>query len=184
MKRYLALAEGYSGDDHYGKTTYGVIRYGRDPVVAVLDSTRARGDVEGVPVVGDGRRRARVRADRRARRRRRRRGRLPPAWRGILRDAIDAGLDVEAGMHEFLADDPELVGARARAWRRAPRLPPPARRPQRPDRREPHARRCGRPHRRLRLRGREEDRRRRARPRGAGARPRAPSSCPRARRGS
>ena len=36
-------------------------------------------------------------------------GRLPPVWRGILRDAIAAGLDVEAGMHEFLADDPELA---------------------------------------------------------------------------
>ena len=40
MKRYLALAEGYSGDDHYGKTTYGVIRYSPDPVVVVLDSMR------------------------------------------------------------------------------------------------------------------------------------------------
>ena len=37
MKRYLALAEEYSGDDHYGKTTYGVIRYGKEPVVAVVD---------------------------------------------------------------------------------------------------------------------------------------------------
>ena len=48
-------------------------------------------------------------------------GRLPPVWRGILRDAIEAGLDVEAGMHEFLADDPELSGARRGARRRAPR---------------------------------------------------------------
>ena len=109
MKRYLALAEGYSGDDHYGKTTYGMIRYGADPVVVVLDSTRAGEEVEGIPVVASvaealpyeptvalvgvavaG-------------------GRLPPVWRGILRDAIAAGLDVEAGMHEFLADDPELA---------------------------------------------------------------------------
>ena len=109
MKRYLALAEGYSGDEHYGKTTYGVIRYSPDPVVVVLDSTRAGEHVEGIPVVASvaealayeptvalvgvavaG-------------------GRLPPAWRGILRDAIEAGLDVEAGMHEFLADDPELA---------------------------------------------------------------------------
>jgi D-glutamate N-acetyltransferase len=110
MKRYLALAEGYSGDSHYGKTTYGVIRYSPDPVVVVLDSTRAGDTVEGIPVVASvadalayeptvalvgvavaG-------------------GRLPPVWRGILRDAVEAGLDVEAGMHEFLADDPELAG--------------------------------------------------------------------------
>jgi uncharacterized NAD-dependent epimerase/dehydratase family protein len=126
MKRYLALAEGYSGDDHYGKTTYGVIRYGSDPVVAVLDSGRVGETVEGVPVVGTvadalafepttalvgvavaG-------------------GRLPPVWRGILRDAVEAGLDVEAGMHEFLADDPELSalaaqhGVELRDYRRPP----------------------------------------------------------------
>ena len=41
-------------------------------------------------------------------------GRLPPVWRGILRDAIEAGLDVEAGMHEFLADDPELAALAAK----------------------------------------------------------------------
>jgi uncharacterized NAD-dependent epimerase/dehydratase family protein len=126
MKRYLALAEGYSGDDHYGKTTYGVIRYAADPVVAVVDSTRAGETVEGVPVVASvaeglayeptvalvgvavaG-------------------GRLPPVWRGILRAAIEAGLDVEAGMHEFLADDEELAalarqhGAELRDYRRPP----------------------------------------------------------------
>ena len=126
MKRYLALAEGYSGDDHYGKTTYGVIRYSPDPVVVVLDSTRAGETVEGIPVVATvedalayeptvalvgvavaG-------------------GRLPPVWRGILRDAIDAGLDVEAGMHEYLADDAELAalaserGVELRDYRRPP----------------------------------------------------------------
>jgi len=126
MKRYLALAEEYSGDDHYGKTTYGVIRYGSHPVVAVVDSTRAGETVEGIPVVASvadalayeptvalvgvavaG-------------------GRLAPVWRGILRDAIEAGLDVEAGMHEFLADDPELSalarehGVELRDYRRPP----------------------------------------------------------------
>ena len=126
MKRNLALAEGYSGDDHYGKTTYGVIRYSPDPVVVVLDSMRPGETVEGIPVVASvaealtyeptvalvgvavaG-------------------GRLPPVWRGILRDAISAGLDVEAGMHEFLADDPELAplarehGVELRDYRRPP----------------------------------------------------------------
>ncbi len=53
-------------------------------------------------------------------------GRLAPVWRGILRDAIEAGLDVEAGMHEFLADDPELSalarehGVELRDYRRPP----------------------------------------------------------------
>jgi uncharacterized NAD-dependent epimerase/dehydratase family protein len=126
MKRYLILAEGYSGDDHYGKTAYGIVRYGSDPVVAVVDSERAGETLEGVPIVGSvgdalalepttalvgvavaG-------------------GRLPPVWRGILRDAVEAGLDVEAGMHEFLADDSELSalarehGVELRDYRRPP----------------------------------------------------------------
>jgi uncharacterized NAD-dependent epimerase/dehydratase family protein len=126
MKRYLVLAEGHSADDHYGKTAYGVIRYGVEPVVAVLDSQRVGETVEGIPVVGTvadalayepttalvgvavaG-------------------GRLPPIWRGILREAVEAGLDVEAGMHEFLGDDPELSalarehGVELRDYRRPP----------------------------------------------------------------
>jgi uncharacterized NAD-dependent epimerase/dehydratase family protein len=126
MKRYLVLAEGYSGDDHYGKTTYGVIRYGTDPVVAVLDSQRVGRTVEGVPVVGSvadarlyGPTTALVGVALAG-------GRLPPVWRGLLRDAVEAGLDVEAGMHEFLADDAELValarerGVELRDYRRPP----------------------------------------------------------------
>jgi hypothetical protein len=50
--RYLILAEGFSTDPHYGKTMRGVLRYRRDDVVAILDSTRAPGETEdGVPVV-------------------------------------------------------------------------------------------------------------------------------------
>ncbi len=126
MKRYLVLAEGYSGDDHYGKTTYGVIRYGADPVVAVLDSERAGATVEGVPVVGSiaealpyGPTAALVGVAVAG-------GRLPPVWRGLLREAVAAGLDVEAGMHEFLGDDPELAalarerGVELRDYRRPP----------------------------------------------------------------
>ena len=126
MKRYLVLAEGYSGDDHYGKTTYGVIRYGADPVVAVLDSERVGETVEGVPVVGSvadalpyGPTTALVGVAVAG-------GRLPPVWRGLLRDAVEAGLDVEAGMHEFLADDADLAalarerGAELRDYRRPP----------------------------------------------------------------
>jgi uncharacterized NAD-dependent epimerase/dehydratase family protein len=35
-------------------------------------------------------------------------GRFPPAWRALLRECIEAGLDLESGLHEFLADDAEL----------------------------------------------------------------------------
>jgi uncharacterized NAD-dependent epimerase/dehydratase family protein len=41
-------------------------------------------------------------------------GRLPPEWHELLRDVLEAGLDLESGMHEFLADDPALAAIAAR----------------------------------------------------------------------
>ena len=52
MKRYLILAEGHVLDPHYGKTMRGVLRYGRDEVVALLDSEHAGEEHEGLPIVG------------------------------------------------------------------------------------------------------------------------------------
>ena len=43
-RRLVILAEGNFGP-HAGKTARGVIRYGRDTVVAVIDSTKAGGNV-------------------------------------------------------------------------------------------------------------------------------------------
>ena len=43
-RRYVILAEGAFGELP-SKTAMGVIRYGRDPVVAVIDSSRAGQDV-------------------------------------------------------------------------------------------------------------------------------------------
>jgi uncharacterized NAD-dependent epimerase/dehydratase family protein len=106
--RYLLLAEGFSADPHYGKTARGVLRYRRDDVVAILDSTRAGERDEGVPVVGSvadalalGPDTALVGVATQG-------GRFPPAWIALLRDCIEAGLDIENGLHVFLADDPEL----------------------------------------------------------------------------
>ena len=98
------LAEGFSGDPHYGKTARGVLAYGERPVVAILDSTRAGESQGGVPIVGSVERRALLRA----RRRRssaspRQGGRFPPAWRELLKTAVSTGLHVENGLHEFLA---------------------------------------------------------------------------------
>lgn len=107
---YLILAEGFSADPHYGKTAHGVLRYRRDDVVAILDSTREPGAAElGVPV---------VRSVEEALTREpttalvgvaTQGGRFPPAWLEILRHCIEAGLDIENGLHVFLADDPELA---------------------------------------------------------------------------
>lgn len=107
-RRILILGEGFSNDPHYGKTMRGIIRYGPDPVVAILDSTRAGETYEGIPIVGtvddslgfhptvaivgvatQG-------------------GRFPPAWRELLQRCVSNGLDVESGLHEFISEDPEL----------------------------------------------------------------------------
>ena len=104
----LILAEGYSADTHYGKTMRGVLRYRRGDVVAILDSTRAGGTEDGLPIVSDvasalayGPRVALVGVATQG-------GRFPPAWREILADCVRSGLSIENGLHQMLADDEEL----------------------------------------------------------------------------
>lgn len=119
-RRLVILTEGLFGDNH-AKTAYGVIRYGRDDVVAVLDSTQAGRNVDAflpghdIPIVGTldealaqtpppdalligiaptG-------------------GKLPAEWRATIVSALAAGLDVLSGLHTFLGDDPEFASAAA-----------------------------------------------------------------------
>jgi uncharacterized NAD-dependent epimerase/dehydratase family protein len=102
------------------------MRYRRDDVVAIFDSVRAGESEEGVPVVGDvdaalahGPEVAIVGVATQG-------GRFPPAWREILRACIASGLSIENGLHEMLADDPELrpladaAGVELRDLRRPP----------------------------------------------------------------
>lgn len=125
-KRYLVLAEGLSADAHYGKTMWGVLRYRRESVVAILDSARAGETTEGLPIVGSVNdalcfdpNTALVGVASQG-------GRFPPAWIELLRGCIAKGLDVENGLHTFLADDPELAelagrhGVELRDLRRPP----------------------------------------------------------------
>jgi D-glutamate N-acetyltransferase len=117
QRRLVILAEG-EFRFHAAKTALGVIRYGPDPVLAVIDSTRAGanasdllGPAFDVPVVATldealalgptalllgiaptG-------------------GRLPASWRTMILRAIHAGLDVLSGLHTFLSDDPEFAAA-------------------------------------------------------------------------
>ena len=108
-RRILILGEGFSHDPHYGKTMRGIIRYGPDPVVAILDSRRAGQEHEGIPIVPTvaaalpfGPTVAVVGVATQG-------GRFPPAWRELLKQCIASGLDVESGLHEFLTDDSELT---------------------------------------------------------------------------
>ncbi len=119
-RRLVILAEGAFGP-HDGKTAYGVIQYGRDEVVAVLDSTKAGENVSAylrdrdVPILA-------TLAEALARPTRPDTlllgiaptgGRLPDSWRAVILEAIDAGLDVHSGLHTFIGDDPEFRAAAA-----------------------------------------------------------------------
>src|SRR5262245_41654888 len=112
-KKYLILAEGRSGDPHYGKTMRGVVGYAVDPTVVILDSGRAGEAYEGIPIVGTvedaldyGPTTALVGVATQG-------GRFPPAWRKLLEQCVTAGLDIENGLHEYLSDDDQLVALAA-----------------------------------------------------------------------
>jgi uncharacterized NAD-dependent epimerase/dehydratase family protein len=125
-RKLLVLAEGRSGDPHFGKTARGVIRYAPQDVVCVLDSRSDATEHEGFPLVRTveealrfGPTTALVGVATQG-------GRFPPEWRGLLEECIRAGLDVENGLHEFLTDDDELMrlaakqGVELRDLRKAP----------------------------------------------------------------
>ena len=124
--RYLILAEGFSGDPHYGKTMRGVLRYRRDDVVAILDSTRAGEAEDGVPVVGSVDDALSLEPNTALVGVATQGGRFPPAWMEILRTCLARGLHVENGLHVFLSDIPELreLAARNGAEIRDLRRPP------------------------------------------------------------
>jgi uncharacterized NAD-dependent epimerase/dehydratase family protein len=125
-RRLLILAEGRSGDPHFGKTARGVMRYRPEDIVALLDSQSDAESVEGFPLVAKvddamayEPTTALVGVATQG-------GRFPPAWREILKDCLRAGLDLENGLHEFVSNDPELValanenGAELRDLRKPP----------------------------------------------------------------
>ena len=123
MRRIAILAEG-AFEWHYGKTATGVIRYGKDTVVAVIDSTKAGMDVpqalggapfgHGIPVVRDIKEALTYSPDTLLIGIAPMGGALPAAWRWQLLTAIDAGLDLVSGLHFFLSNDEELRSAAAK----------------------------------------------------------------------
>jgi uncharacterized NAD-dependent epimerase/dehydratase family protein len=121
-RRIVILAEGEFGGDS-SKTARGVLRYSPDPVVAVLDSTRAGMTVdqvmgpgpryEGVPVLATLAEALELRPTTLILGIAPAGGMLPPAWRATILDALRQGLDVVSGLHLFLGDDPAFVAAAA-----------------------------------------------------------------------
>lgn len=119
-RRYLILAPGQFASN--AKTAHGVIRYGADETVAVVDPQSAgkrvrdavpylQSDAPIVPSVSEGLQYAPTSlligtapAG----------GKLPPDWRAEVLAAIDAGLEIVSGLHDMLGDDAEFA-ARAKA---------------------------------------------------------------------
>ncbi len=119
-RRLVILTEGQFGI-HDAKTALGVIRYGHDEVVAILDSTLAgrnlreflpRFDIPFVATLREALDRP-TRPDGLLIGIAPTGGRFPVAWRSIILEAIVAGLDIHSGLHEFLGDDPEFAAAAA-----------------------------------------------------------------------
>jgi uncharacterized NAD-dependent epimerase/dehydratase family protein len=121
-RRYAILAEGWFANRH-AKTAHGLIAYGRDEVVAVIDSTLAgkAGQARDVldvlpnlrrdaPIVGtlrevlEGDPTSLLVGLAPAG------GRLPEEWMETLSEAVDAGLEIVSGLHQRLA--PEFPGAK------------------------------------------------------------------------
>ncbi len=104
----------------------GIIRYGPDPVVAILDSARPGEMHDGIPIVGTVAEALPFQPTVAVVGVATQGGRFPPAWRALLKSAIAAGLDVESGLHEFISEDPELIelarrhGVELRDLRRPP----------------------------------------------------------------
>ncbi|MBI3746494.1 MAG: DUF1611 domain-containing protein [Chloroflexi bacterium] len=119
-RRLAILAEGNFGF-HHGKTAVGVIRYGPDHVVAVIDSTRAGQNVSSIlpdrdiPIVASlaEAMSMAVRPDTLLIGIAPTGGKLPDDWRATILEALRAGLDVHSGLHTFLGDDPEFAAAAA-----------------------------------------------------------------------
>ncbi|GAC1431146.1 MAG: DUF1611 domain-containing protein [Ktedonobacteraceae bacterium] len=119
MRRIAIMAEGMF-EWHHGKTATGVIRYSKDTVVAVIDSTNAGKDVaqalhaslgQGIPVVRDIHEALTHTPDTLLIGIAPMGGVLPDAWHWQLLAAIEAGLNIICGLHVFLSDDPELRAA-------------------------------------------------------------------------
>ena len=115
-RQFIILTEGYV-DPIPAKTAVCVLRYCPHEVVALLDSTQAGrtsrevfgiGDVPFVADLDDAPQ-ARTLLFGIANPG----GKIPPAWRALMLRAIERGLDIVSGMHDFLSADPEFAAAAA-----------------------------------------------------------------------
>lgn len=114
-RRLIILTEGHT-EPITGKTASCVLRYRPEEVVALLDSSqsgRTTQELLGVggstPIVArldeaPGANTLMIGIAPSG-------GRIPPAWRAIILDAINRGMDVVSGLHEFIAESPDFAAA-------------------------------------------------------------------------
>ena len=122
MRRYAILAPGlFAGRS--AKTAHGAIAYGTDPTVAVIDPDHAGRRVREVvpylqsdaPIVADVDEALRYEPTALLVGVAPPGGALPEAWRASILRALDAGLEIVSGLHQFLSDDAEFARAAQRA---------------------------------------------------------------------
>jgi uncharacterized NAD-dependent epimerase/dehydratase family protein len=133
-ERLAALTEGLF-DDYHAKTAHGVIRYGTREVVAVVDSSQAGRTAsevvpfcaKPVPIVATIAEAQERGAETMLIGIAPTGGKLDSTWRALVLEALDRGLNVEAGLHTILGEDPEFSAAAERSGVRLRdlRLPPP-----------------------------------------------------------
>ncbi len=113
-RKIVCLTEGHT-EPHAGKTAANVVRYRREEVVALLDSTQAGKlsgellDVGDAPIVAS--LSEAPEADTLVLGIAPPGGKIPANWRPIILEAIRRKMDVVSGLHDFLNDDPEFASA-------------------------------------------------------------------------
>lgn len=113
-RRLVILGDGHL-DFHFGKTAIGVLRYRQDDVVAVIDrglagqtTGEALGTGEGTPIVATLEESLPYKPDALLVGVATRGGVIPQEWRPLLIQAIEVGLDIISGLHQFFSEDAEL----------------------------------------------------------------------------
>jgi uncharacterized NAD-dependent epimerase/dehydratase family protein len=116
-RRYAVLTEGYLADPSAGKTAHGVMRFRASEIAAVIDSEYAGRRVNEVvpslpcdaPIVADVAQALAYRPTSLLVGVATHGGVLPIQLRERVLDAIDRGLEIVNGLHQFFNDDPEFV---------------------------------------------------------------------------
>ncbi len=113
--RLAIYAQGEFGKGH-SKTAEGVIRYARNPIAAVIDKSEAGNSVKSAvgiecpaPIVASIEDALQHKPDALLLGTAWTGGHMPESWREDIITALENGLDVVNGLHDFLSDDPKIV---------------------------------------------------------------------------